>query len=170
MRSVWLVIALSAAAACAPKVDVRAPAFDEDLGSASASNAGASAVAPPAAEAPRPTAPPGVGVRTGTIERAKLVAVLDRGPGAFLREVEVAPHMDGSRFVGWQLVQLLDRDGSLAGVDVKPGDILLAINGRPLARPEQLQAVWDSLRTAPKLDAELWRGEAKVSLQFAIHD
>lgn len=167
MRWVWLAIAVSTAAACAPKVDVRAPAFDEDLGSAAAP---APAAAPVTADAARPAAPPGIGARTGTIERAKLVAVLDRGPGAFLREIEVSPHMDGSRFVGWQLVQLLDHDGPLAGVDVKPGDILLAINGHPLARPDQLQALWDSLRTAPSLDAELWRGEAKLSLRFAIHD
>jgi S1-C subfamily serine protease len=154
------------ATACAPVVDPR-PAFDEDLGPPQR----AAPVQNVAVEqAPRPEAPPGKGLRSGTIARATLVGVLDGGPGAFLRTLEVAPHMDGERFVGWQLVQLLDRTGPLVDVDVVPGDILLAINGKPIARPDQLQAVWDSLRTAKSVDAVLWRGDKKVSLQFAVAD
>ncbi|HSN29896.1 MAG TPA: hypothetical protein VLT45_26595 [Kofleriaceae bacterium] len=110
----------------------------------------------------------GKGLRNGTIERARLIAVLDGGPGAFLRQLEVTPRMDGDRFVGWQLVQLIDRTGPLVDVDVAPGDVLLAINGKPVSRPDQLQAVWDSLRTANELDADLWRGADKLRLSFTI--
>ena len=158
------VLCLALAASSGPKVDPR-PAFDDDLGGTEQS---APTVAAAPIDAPRPEAPPGKGLRTGTIARAKLLAVLDGGPGAFLRQLEVAPRMDGDRFVGWQLVQLLDRAGPLVDVDVVPGDVLLAVNGKPLARPDQLQTVWDSLRTANSLDAELWRGSAKLSLTFAI--
>ena len=94
--------------------------------------------------------------------------MLDSGPGAFLRQLEVTPHMDGERFIGWQLVQLLDRSGPLVDVDVAPGDVLLAVNGKPLSRPDQLQTLWDSLRTANTLDAELWRGHDKLRLSFSI--
>lgn len=158
-------LALAAVAACGPKVAPKASAFEEDLPTEHAEASAAPAEVSPRA---RPDAPPGKGLRTGTIDRAKLVAVLDRGPGAFLRQLEVTPHMDGNRFVGWQLVQLLDRDGPLVDVDLVPGDVLLAVNGRPLARPDQLQAVWESLRTANELRAQLWRGDAKLELAFAI--
>jgi S1-C subfamily serine protease len=155
---------LALAAACGPKADPRAPSFDEDLGPAQKA-----APAPaPVVEAPRPEAPLGKGLRSGTITRAKLLAVLDSGPGTFLRQLEVTPRMDGARFVGWQLVQLLDRTGPLADVDLMPGDVLLAINGKPLARPDQLQALWDSLRTANSLDAQLWRGDGQLKLSFEI--
>jgi hypothetical protein len=150
-------------AACGPKVAPAGPGFDEDLPTHTAETTPAAPVEPP-----RPEAPPGKGLRTGTIERAKLIAVLDGGPGAFLRQLEVTPRMDGNRFVGWQLVQLLDRSGPLVDVDVVPGDVLLAVNGRTLSRPDQLQAVWDSLRTANELHAQLWRGEAKLELAFTI--
>jgi S1-C subfamily serine protease len=149
-------------AACGPAVAPKGT-LDEDLPRSTAPVAN---TAPEAA--PRPEAPLGKGVRTGTIDRAKLVAVLDGGPGAFLRQLEITPRMDGNRFVGWQLVQLLDRNGPLIGVDVVPGDVLLAVNGKPLSRPDQLQTVWDSLRTANTISAELWRGNAKLELQFAI--
>jgi S1-C subfamily serine protease len=157
-----IVLCVAVATACSPKVDPR-PAFDEDLGQP----ASAPAVAPVVA-APRAEAPPGKGLRTGTVTRAKLLAVLDGGPGAFLRQLEVAPRMDGDRFVGWQLVQLLDRSGPLVDVDLQPGDVLLAINGKPLARPDQLQVIWDSLRTANEINAELWRGETRLSLKFEV--
>jgi len=159
MRALLLGLAL---AACGPKVAPK-PTFDEDLGGKAAETTAATPV-----EVTRPEAPPGKGLRKGTIERAKLVAVLDGGPGAFLRQLEVSPRMDGERFVGWQLVQLLDRNGPLFDVDVVPGDVLLAVNGKPLSRPDQLQTIWDSLRTANTLDAELWRGNAKFELQFTI--
>jgi hypothetical protein len=150
-------------AACGPKVQMKGNAFDEDLESRTTEPTATAPALPP-----RPEAPPGKGLRTGTIERAKLIAVLDGGPGAFLRQLEVTPRMDGNRFIGWQLVQLLDRKGPLVDVDVAPGDVLLAVNGRTISRPDQLQSVWDSLRTANELRAQLWRGDAKLELAFAI--
>jgi hypothetical protein len=158
-----LLASLVLVAACGPKVAPKGTAFDEELES---NKAEPTEKAP--AEPVRPEAPVVRGVRTGTIERAHLIAVLDKGPGQFLRQLEVTPRMDGNRFVGWQLVQLLDPSSPLTDVDVAPQDVLLAINGQPLSRPDQLQSVWDSLRTANELRAQLWRGDGKLELAFAI--
>ena len=59
--------------------------------------------------------------------------------------------------------QIRERD-----VDVVPADVLLAINGKPISRPDQLQTVWDSLRTANELRALVWRGDDKLELAFTI--
>lgn len=152
--------------ACGPKVAPRTGGIDEDLGGQHTAQEGSAASA--AGTPPRAQAPVGKGLRTGTIARDRLLAVLDAGPGAFLRQLEIAPQLNGERFVGWQLVQLLDRSGPLVDVDVVPGDVLLAINGQPLSRPDQLQTMWDSLRTANQVTAQLWRGERQFSLEFAI--
>lgn len=160
----WLLVLL---VACGPKVSTKPTAFDEDLPRERAQTEATPAEAAPV-EQPRPEAPPGKGLRSGTIERAKLNAVLDAGPGKFLRQLEITPRMDGNRFVGWQLVEVLDRNGPLVDVDVLPGDVLLAVNGKPLARPDQLQAMWDSLRSANEVRAQLWRGNGKLELAFAI--
>jgi hypothetical protein len=161
-------VAIAALAACSPKVDPKSPSFDEDLGGgktqATAPDGATAVAAPPV----RPDAPAGKGLRTGTIERAHLLAVLDAGPGAFLRQVEVTAHLDGERFVGWELLQLIDHGGPLADVDLAPGDVLLAVNGTQIARPDQLQTVWDGLRNANELTAELWRGKTKLELKFAV--
>lgn len=150
-------------AACGPKVNPKPLTFDEELGTRDRVTEPATVV-----EAPRAEAPPGKGLRSGTIPRDRLLAVLDAGPATFLRQLEVAPQMNGERFVGWQLVQLIDRAGPLFDVDLMPGDVLLAVNGKPLSRPDQLQNLWDSLRSANVVQAQMWRGAAKFTLEFAI--
>ncbi len=135
-------------------------------------DAGAGAPAPTAGEPvalpPRPLAPPGTQPRTGTIDRAALLGVLDQGPGGFLRGVEIAPSFDGSRFLGWRLEQIVDRASPLYGVDLALGDIIVAVNRRPLARPEHLMALWQELRGADELLAQVWRGAGAFELRFAI--
>ncbi|HEX3766452.1 MAG TPA: hypothetical protein VHW23_47490 [Kofleriaceae bacterium] len=174
MRAGLLALAVLVPAACAPKVSTTPRPFDDDLDVRPESTAAAATPAAPAAAAPapgnaRPAPPaPGKGLRSGTIARARLIAVLDAGPGTFLRQLEVAPRLAGDRFVGWQLVQLIDRSGPLHDIDLAPGDVLLTVNGQPVARAEQLWAVWDSLRTANAVTAQLSRGDRPLELRFTV--
>lgn len=166
MRTVLLsMVFFPWAAACAPKVSTAPSRFDDmELNKHQRMpEQTAEQVTPPRAEAP-----PGKGLRQGTIARSRLNAVLDAGPGSFLRQLEVAPKKQGDRFVGWELVQLIDRASPLIDVDLVVGDVLLAINGKPISRPDQLQTVWESLRTANEVTAQLWRGDAKLTLAFTV--
>lgn len=151
--------------ACGPKVSTKPPTFDEDLGTKETA-------APPVLDEltmERPVAPPGKGLRAGTIPRDRLIAVLDQGPGAFLRQFEVTARMNGNRFVGWELVQLVGtQQNPLYDIDLAPGDVLLSINGKTIARPDQLQTVWDGLRAADTVTAQLWRGQNKLTIEFAV--
>jgi len=161
MRAPLLALAL---AACGPKVSTKPPTFDEELGGKQP----AQAVPPDELTMERPVAPPGKGLRSGTIPRDRLLAVLDAGPGSFLRQFEVTARMRGDRFVGWELVQLVGTQNPLYDVDLVPGDVLLTINGKAIARPDQLQTVWDGLRTADVVTAQLWRGQTKLTLEFSV--
>ncbi len=160
MRAVLLALLV----ACGPKVSTKPPTFDEDL-------AKREQPAPPPVDEltmERQVAPPGKGLRTGTITRDRLIAILDAGPASFLRNFEVNAKMSGDRFVGWELVQLVGRDNLLYDLDLAPGDVLLAVNGQAISRPDQLQTLWDSLRTANAVTAQLWRGQTKLTLDFAV--
>jgi hypothetical protein len=165
MAVLAMAVLAMAVPACAPKVSPAPPSFEEDLAPRRVAD-----VPPgdPLLTAERPVAPAGKGLRNGTIARDRLNAVLDAGPPSFLRQLEVTPKMSGNRFVGWELVQLVDPQSPLYDVDVAPGDVLLSVNGQALSRPDQLQLVWDSLRTANQLTAQLWRGGARLELAFAI--
>jgi len=157
--------------ACGPKVQPANPSpFDEDVAQHKADEPIANTV-PNEVAMERPVAPPGKGLRTGTITRDRLIAVLDAGPGPFLNQFEVTARMSGDRFVGWELVQLLKPNNTtnmLYDIDLVPGDVLLTINGKPISRPDQLQTVWDSLRTANEVVAELWRGKTALKLDFLV--
>ena len=175
MRAGLLAALLLGFLGCAPAVSNLPRTLDDDVEPRTAQRPrpAKTTAAPPAdpdapRDPPRIAVPAGKALRSGIIARARLVAVLDAGPGMFLRQLEVAPRMSGDRFVGWQLVQLLDHAGPLHDVDVAPGDVLLAINGKPLERPDELQTVWDSLRTANELVARLTRGDARLELHFTI--
>ena len=151
-------------AACGPKVVDRAePTFDEDLG--------ASARSPPPTPrraGARPRRPPGKGLRTGTIERAQLVAVLDGGPGAFLRQLEVTPRMDGERFVGWQLVQLLDPTARSSTSTSRPATCCSRSTASRCRAPISCRRVWDSLRTANEVVAAAVARQRQARARFAI--
>jgi S1-C subfamily serine protease len=165
MRAALLALAVLA---CGPRASTTPRTIDDDLETRTEPVAASPAAPTAEAEVARPAAPAGQGLRTGTIARAHLVAVLDAGPGTFLRQLEVAPRMSGDRFIGWQLVQLLDRTGPLHDLDLAPGDVLLAINGKAVSRPEELHALWDSLRTANDVTATLSRGTQALELRFTI--
>jgi type II secretory pathway component PulC len=151
--------------ACGPKVSTKPPSYDEDLGGKKA----AASTVPDELTMERPVAPPGKGLRAGTIARDRLIAVLDAGPGTFLRQFEVTAKMSGERFVGWELVQLVGTNANpLYDIDLVPGDVLLTINGKTIARPDQLQTIWDGLRTADTVTAQLWRGQTRLTLEFAV--
>ena len=155
---------LIAAAGCGPKVNVDPSPFDEDDPRAGA--AIDETRAPTYDELPE--APSGPGAREGVLERAALLAVLDAGPGELLRTFEVAAEHDGERFLGWRVVAFDPDRPRFAGVDLVPGDVLIAINGRSVARPDELQTLWDGLRTADAIVADLMRNGARFQLRWAI--
>jgi type II secretory pathway component PulC len=97
-------------------------------------------------------------------------AAIDAGPGAFLRGFEVAPVMMGEKFAGWRLVRVLDGEHRFDGLDVAPGDVLVDVNGMPVSEPDQLSALFESLRGAHEIVCNLVRGGARFQLRVAITD
>ncbi len=128
-----------------------------------------SAAPPPAATPIAAAPPPPVEVHEPMIARAALDEVLDAGLGAFLGRVTTAPHMDGSHFVGFEIVEL--RDAPLfEGVDLRPGDVVLAVNGQSIERPDDAFTAWTGLRVASEITIAVLRGGERRDLRFPIVD
>lgn len=115
-----------------------------------------------------PDPPPRPPAHEGTIARAELDAVLELGVGRFLQRVSTEPHLEGGRFVGHRVIEL--RSELFEGVDLRPGDTLLQVNGMPIERPEQALAVWNALRVASELTIDVLRDGERRQLRFAIED
>ncbi len=128
--------------------------------------------APPPAPVVAQTAPPPAApivAEVGVIHRAALDEVLDQGLGAFLSRVDTEATLDRGRFIGFRLVEL--RDASLFdGVDIRAGDVLVAVNGQTIERPEQAFTAWTGLRVASEITLAVIRDGARYDLRFPIID
>ena len=109
-------------------------------------------------------------VSTGSISRDELLPVLDGGLGRFLQNVETEPTFHKGSFVGFRIVSLFPGEPAFASLDLRPGDTVTRINGKPIERPEQAAAVWENLRTASNLVVDYRRGGEEHALRFTIVD
>lgn len=109
-------------------------------------------------------------VTTGVISRADLLPVLDDGLGRFLQNVKTEPAFHKGAFVGFRIVSLFPGEPAFASLDLRPGDTVTRINGRPIERPEQAVAVWEDLRTATALVVQYRRDGEPLSMRFEIVD
>ncbi|HWN69299.1 MAG TPA: hypothetical protein VNM90_16780 [Haliangium sp.] len=171
---VALVLAASALPGCKPAVPPASPTAvdDIDLPPARASEQAREESAPPeAAPSPREPAPaPRAISRRGTIDRAALDAVLDRGPGVFLGGFELTPHFRDQRFAGWAIVRFLDSGTYFGNVDLQPGDVVMTVNGHTVARPRNLQELWLDLRLAEAIVVQAERDGQPFELRFDVID
>ena len=126
-----------------------------------------------------PAAPVGGGSSTAdcpewkspvAVERAAVVRAVDRGLGHWLAGVGVTAVRDGGRFRGWRVDRLYPDDPCYARVDVRPGDVIVRVNGSTLERPEHANQVFQRLRTAPRLQIVRLREGVPATINLEIVD
>ncbi|MCB9547745.1 MAG: hypothetical protein H6706_18110 [Myxococcales bacterium] len=120
----------------------------------------------------RPTlqaAPPADGVIVaGAITRGDLEAVVAAGAQRFIASLQVVPVMDGRRFRGFQLAGVRP-DSPLAGSEnVRVGDVVVAVNGLPVERPDQFMKAWGGLKKAERIDVKLLRGAQPLVYRWTV--
>ncbi|MDH3199734.1 MAG: hypothetical protein OEM15_02465 [Myxococcales bacterium] len=109
-------------------------------------------------------------VTSGVIRRHELIRVLDQGLGRYLGNVEIKPEFNKGTFVGFRILKLFPGDLTYASLDLRPGDIVTSINGKPISRPEHASAIWKELRTASDLVVDYRRGSTDHTMRFVIVD
>lgn len=119
-----------------------------------------------AAPAPAPLPPLGP---AAPVPRTALAPVIGRGLGRFLSTLEVSPVLAQGRFVGFRL----ERAEALpawraAGLDLRPGDVVTAVNGHSIERPDEALEVFQSVRAAPALRLAVVRPEGPVELTVPL--
>ncbi len=124
----------------------------------------------PQAVAPQPSAPlettpaSAPASPSSSISRQVLKRVIGLGAQQFIRLIRVRAAFRGGRFFGWR-VNAYNGPGP-----IKPGDIVLKVNGRPIERPKQFMAVWNNLGKATEIVVALQRGGKLRTLRYPIID
>jgi hypothetical protein len=108
--------------------------------------------------------------KSGVIHRHELIPVLDEGLGRYLSNLELEPDFQQGTFVGFRIVTLFPGNLTYASLDLRPGDTVTSINGKPISRPEHASAIWKELRTASDLVVDYRRGSAAHTMRFVIVD
>lgn len=122
--------------------------------------------APPAAPA-KPAAAPASDAAPGRLRRAEVDQVLvQQGPPWILRRVlsEEVMARDG-KFAGWRLVGLPEE---WRAIDLKPGDVVMRVNGLPLETPDQAFEAWKSVAKYPAIKIALMRDGATREVTIPI--
>ena len=156
--SVLVIVAVLGGACGARSTEADEPLIDPEDPDVSGTRRGE-----PQEGAPQDVAPEGPKVRGGTVTRAELDRVLAAGQGKFLSTVEVKARVVDEAFGGWEVVR-----SPYADVDLKPGDVILAVNGRALEHPLDFNLLWEDLRKADAITVEVDRGGERFSLEFVI--
>ena len=123
------------------------------------------AAPPPAVKAPAVTAAPEA--PDGKLRRAEVDQVLlQQGPAWVLRRVisEEVMGRDG-KFTGWRMVGLPEE---WRGIDLKPGDVVMRVNGMPIERPEQAFEAWKSVARLPAIKLTMLRDGAPREVTIPI--
>lgn len=149
-RAIFLLLSLSLAA-CASQSQ-----GDADFPDSERSMNEAETEVPDRAEPPK-----------GALWRDDVTATVDAGLGWFLQRVEVQAKVVGGRFVGFEIVDLRPAE-FWRGVDLHPGDVVLAVNGKPIERETQAYEAFQSLKTASELRVKLERGGRQRELVYRI--
>ncbi|MCA9521486.1 MAG: hypothetical protein KC609_10960 [Myxococcales bacterium] len=92
-----------------------------------------------------------------TIRRADFQAIWRRGAQKFVSQVLTRPYLRGRRFVGFEILALFPNDKRFRDARIKPGDVVITVNGYRLERPKQFMAAWAALGKATRLDFEILR-------------
>ncbi len=92
---------------------------------------------------------------------------LRKDPMTLSNLARVQPVRDGDRLVGYKLSpgkdpRLLNRFG------LRPGDVLVSVNGIELSGPEKIATVAEELSNAKDIDLEVLRGRAKLAFSFKV--
>jgi S1-C subfamily serine protease len=110
-------------------------------------------------------------VKPGVLKRSAVVRVVEAGIGRWLAGgAEVERKIAKSRFQGWEIRRLYSGDPCYATVDLRPHDVVIRVNGKPIEKPEQAFDVLSSLRTAPELVVDFLRDGQPQTLTLQIAD
>jgi len=108
---------------------------------------------------------------SGTLRRSEVRRVMSDGLGMFLQRVTFDvehPVFRDHHFVGFRISEL-NGDG-WSGIELKPGDVVTAVNGFPIERPEQAEQAFLSLAVASELRVDYERDGEPRSMRLNITD
>lgn len=105
------------------------------------------------------------------LRRSAVRGVVKGGLGMFLQKVVLddEPVLKDGHFHGFRIVALRDAP-FWRGIDIRPGDVIVRVNGLAIEHPEEALEVFHSLESAAELRVFYERDGEPRELKYAIVD
>lgn len=84
-----------------------------------------------------------------------------------MRAIGVRPHIEAGR-PGGILIYNIDPASIFRRMGLKNGDVIIAVNGKPVTSTQQTVEFYDALRKGGTISLEIKRGQTKQELRFLI--
>jgi type II secretory pathway component PulC len=107
----------------------------------------------------------------GTLRRSDVQKAMSDGLGAFLQRVTFDvdhPVFRDHHFVGFRILEL--HGDEWKNIELKPGDVVTAVNGYPVEHPEQATQAFLSLAVASELRVDYERDGEQRAMRLVITD
>ncbi len=102
------------------------------------------------------------------MQRAILSQAMEAGPQRFIAGLRVKPAFEDKRFLGYKLVGYTTDSPLTQGAAVVAGDIILAVNGASLERPDQFMQAWQSIAKQNQLEVLLLRNGERLLFRWTL--
>jgi stage V sporulation protein SpoVS len=110
------------------------------------------------------------GAITNAITRKELRAFVAQGPRHALTLVAVQPAFQGQHFVGYQVTGVSQDGQRVFGDALRRGDVIISVNSRSIARPEDYMGVWQDLGVAKRVSVTLLRAGDEIAMSWPVID
>lgn len=187
IRGLWAPCLLVWAAACGSPKPRAEPPRDDGLASAPSTSGEDLPVAPgsaaqrgdrtstdrPIARGAAVASAPPVARPAGVIYRHELMRATHEGrPPYLMRQLGPEAHKPNGRFLGWRITTVWPGDPELCapGCDLRPGDVIVTVNGQPIQYPEQLSDQMAKLQTMDELRVQMLRDGKLTKKSWTIVD
>jgi type II secretory pathway component PulC len=104
----------------------------------------------------------------GQILRRDLQRYLANGPAGVLALVRTEPARSNGRFLGFKIIEFVHETPTT--IDLRAGDVLVAVNGQPIVSPDDFYRVFQELSVASELRFDILRDGHPELLHYPIVD
>jgi type II secretory pathway component PulC len=159
----WSLLVVAALAGAAPAVPA-APAS----GTAAAKSPSSGAARPRRSPLTVSVDPDPARLVEDSVGRAEAEAVFAQGPHAVVAALAVEPAFERKRFVGFRILRVASRSPFAGRDGVRPGDVVMRVNGEPLERPDQFMRAWEVARAAAVIEVRLRRAGEDLRMRWRL--
>lgn len=106
-------------------------------------------------------------VNRQTLSKAELMTKIQGNMDSLLKGMRAGPYREDGVIKGYKIFAL-SKENLLYDLGIRPGDVILRINGHPIDSTEKLFNLWQKLPQESKAMIDVQRGNSTATLDYTF--